>query len=99
MLCEKLPERRVHGRGVAKNFSYVWSEKHQIRACLVAGVILPPNPSRSRGLLGDFEILSLSGFNRESSFYCRCVARRPYPDPVFAFGMSRDDQICASQCT
>ena len=57
MIGEKLPEGRVHGRGVAKNLGYVWSEEYQIRTLLVAGVVLPPYASRSRGLLGDFEFV------------------------------------------
>ena len=56
MLGEKLPERRVHGRGVAKDLGYVWSKEHQIRTFVVAGVVLPSYASRSCGLLADFEI-------------------------------------------
>ena len=57
MIGEKLPECRVHGRRVAKYLGYVRSEEHQIRTFLVAGVVLPPYTSRSRGLLGDLEIV------------------------------------------
>jgi hypothetical protein len=57
VLGEKLPERRIHGRGVAEDLGYAWSEEHQIRTFLVEGVVLPSYASRSRGLLGDFEIV------------------------------------------
>jgi hypothetical protein len=57
VLGEKLPESRVHRRGVAKNLGYVWSEEHQIRTLVVAAVVLPPYSTRSRGLLGDLEIV------------------------------------------
>ena len=56
MLGKKLPECRVHRRGVAEDLGYVGSKEHQIRVFPVAGVVLSPYAFRSRGLLGDFEI-------------------------------------------
>ena len=57
MLDEKLPECRIHGRGVSEDLGYVRSKKHHIRTFLITGVVLPTYSSRSRGLLGDLEIV------------------------------------------
>lgn len=56
MVGEKLPESRVHRRGVTENLGYVRSEEHQIRAFPVPRVVLPSYAVRGRSLLGDFEI-------------------------------------------
>lgn len=56
VIREELTERCVHGSGIMKDLSHVWSKKDDVRAFLITLVELSSHPSRSPGLFGDFQV-------------------------------------------